>query len=48
MLKKRLRSLREKENFKPEIKPMIENLYDELENKLEEDAKFCANIKWET
>ena len=29
---------------------MIENLYDEfyeLENKLEEDAKFCANIKWE-
>ena len=27
---KRLRSIYKKENFKPEIKPMIENLQDEL------------------
>ena len=39
-----------KENFKPEIKPMIENLQDELyqiENKQAKGAKLRANIRWE-
>ena len=30
ILKRRLQNLYKKENFKPEIKPMIENLQDEL------------------
>ena len=37
-----------KENFKPEIKPMIENLQDELyqlENKQAKGAKLRANIR---
>ena len=37
-----------KENFKPEIKPMIENLQDEfyqLEKKRAKGAKLCANIR---
>ena len=39
-----------KENFKPEIKPMIENLQDELyqiENKQAKGAKLRANTRWE-
>ena len=39
-----------KENFKPKIKPMIENLQDELyqiENKQAKGAKLRANIRWE-
>ena len=37
-------------NFKPEIKPLIENLQDEfyqLENTQGKDAKLLANIRWE-
>ena len=30
ILKRRLQNLYKKENFKPEIKPMVENLQDEL------------------
>ena len=44
----RLQNLCKKENFKPEIKPMIENLQDELyqlENKQEKGAKLRANIR---
>ena len=47
ILKRRLRNLYKKENIKPEIKPMIENLQDEpsqLENK---KVKLRANIRWE-
>ena len=43
---KRLQNLSKKENFKPEIKPMIENLQDELyqlENKQGKGAKLRAN-----
>ena len=39
-----------KENFKSEIKPMIENLQDELyqlENKQSKSANVRANIRWE-
>ena len=39
-----------KENFESEIKPMIENLQDELyqlENKQSKSANVCANIRWE-
>ena len=39
-----------KENFKSEIKPMIENLQDELyqlENKQPKSANVRANIRWE-
>ena len=39
-----------KENFKPDFKPMIENLQDELyqlENKQAKCAKLHANIRWE-
>ena len=46
-LKKRLRNLYKKENFKPEIKPMINNLQDELyilESKQAQGAKIRANI----
>ena len=44
----RLQNLYKKENFKPEIKPMIENLQDELyqlESKQAKDAKLRANIR---
>ena len=40
--------MKTKENFKPEIKPMIENLQDEiyqLENKQKKGDKLCANIR---
>ena len=44
--------MKTKENFKPEIKPMIENLQDELyqlENKQAKGAKLRANIRdWRT
>ena len=46
MLKRRLRNLWKTENFKPEIKPMIENLQDELsqlENKQAKCVKLRAN-----
>ena len=49
-LKKRLQNLYKKENFKPEVKSVIENLQDEvyqLENKQAIGAKLCANIRWE-
>ena len=51
-MKKRLRSLykKKKENFKPEIKPITENLKYELyqlENKQAKSAKLNANIIWE-
>ena len=48
-LKKRLRNLYKKENFKPEIKPLINNLQDELyslESKQARGAKIRANIRW--
>ena len=48
VLKRRLQNLYKKENFKPEIKLMIENLQDELyqlENKHVKGAKLVANIK---
>ena len=38
----------QKENFEPKMKPMIENLKDELyqwENKQGKGAKLCANIR---
>ena len=40
----------QKENFEPKIKPMIENLRDELykwENKQGKGAKLCAKIRQE-
>ena len=49
-LKKRLRNLCNKENFKPEIKPLINNLWDELyslESKEARGAKIRANIRWD-
>ena len=49
-LKKRLWNFYKKENFKPEIKPVIENLQDgryQLQNKQAKGAKFCPNIRWE-
>ena len=39
-----------KKKFKPEIKPMIKNLQDELLNlkkKQAKDVKLCANSSWE-
>ena len=48
VLKRRLQNLYKKENFKPEIKLMIENLQDELyqlENKQAKGAKLIANIR---
>ena len=48
VLKRRLQNLYKKENFKPEIKLMIENLQDELyqlENKQAKGAKLGANIR---
>ena len=49
-LKKRLRNLYNKENFKPEIRVMINNLQDEhytLETKQATGAKVHANIRWD-
>ena len=49
-LKKRLRNLYKKENFKPEIRPFINNLQDELyslESKQARGAKIRANIRWD-
>ena len=48
ILKRTLRNLCKKENFKPEIKPMIENLQDDLyqlENNQAKSVKLCANIR---
>ena len=45
---RRLQNSYKKENFIPEIKPMVENLQDELcqlENKQENGAKLCAKIR---
>ena len=45
---RRLQNLYKKENFKPEIKPMIENLQDELyqlENKQEKSTILGAKIR---
>ena len=45
---RRLQNLYKRENFKPEIKLMIENLQDELyqlENKQAKGAKLAANIR---
>ena len=45
-----MQSLYKIENFKPEIKPMIENLQDEpyqLENKQAKVAKLRVNTRWE-
>ena len=47
-LKLKSENLYKKENFKPEIKPMIENLQDELyqlENKQAKGAKLRANVR---
>ena len=49
-LKKRLQSLYQKENFKPEIKPLINNWQDKLyslESKQARGAKIRANIRWD-
>ena len=48
--KKRRRNLYKKEEFKPETKPMIENLQGELyqlESKQAKGPKLHTNIKWE-
>ena len=48
--KKRLRNLYEKENYKPEIKPMINIFQDELyclESKQAKGTKIRANIRWD-
>ena len=48
VLKRRLQNLYKKENFKPEIKLMIENLQDklyQLENKQAKGAKLIADIR---
>ena len=50
ILKRRLRNLSKKENFKSEIKAMNENLQDglsQLENKQARSVKLCDNIRWE-
>ena len=47
-LKLKLQNLYKKEKFKPEIKPMTENLQVELyhlENKQAKGGKLCANIR---
>ena len=47
---RRLQNLYKKGNFKPEIKPIIENLQDELyqsKNKQAKVAKFGVNIRQE-
>ena len=49
IMKRRLGNL-QKEKLKPEIKPIIEDLQDELcqlENKQTKNAKLSANIRWE-
>ena len=49
-LKKRLRNLYKKENYKPEIRPMINTFQDELyllESKQAKGAKIRANIRWD-
>ena len=49
-LKKRLRNLYKKENFKPDLQPFINNLQDELyslESKQARGAKIRANIRWD-
>ena len=49
-MKRRLRNLYYKENFKPEIKPKIENLKNklyQLENKQAKGGKLCTNIRWD-
>ena len=48
MIERRLQNLYKKENFRPEINRMIENLQDELyqlENKQAKGAKLPANIR---
>ena len=48
-LKERLRNLYKSKNFKPEIKPMIENSQEKLrqvESKQSKGAKIRANIRW--
>ena len=48
-LKKRLQNLYKREKFKPEIKPMIENLQAELyqlENQQGKGSKLCGKIRW--
>ena len=47
--KKWIWNLYKKENLKPEVKVIIENILDELyrlQNKLAKDAKLRANIRW--
>ena len=49
-LKKRLRNLYKKENYKPKIKPMINTFQDELyllETKQANGARIRANIRWD-
>ena len=49
ILKRRLGNLYKKENFRPEIKLMIENLQDELSRlvkKQAKSAKLLADIRW--
>ena len=46
MIERRLQNLYKKENFRPEINRMIENLQDELyQNKQAKGAKLRANIR---
>ena len=48
ILKRRLRNLYKKENFKLEIEAMTENLqFYQLDNKQARSAKLRANIRWE-
>ena len=48
ILKRRLRNLYKKENFKLEIEAMTENLqFYHLDNKQARSAKLRANIRWE-
>ena len=49
-IKKRLRNMYKRENFKPGIRPFINNLQDELysvESKQTRGAKIRANIRWD-
>ena len=49
-LKKRLRNLYKKENYKPETKPVINTSEDDvyfLESKQAKGAKIGANIRWD-
>ena len=50
-MKYRLRKRYEKECFKPEITPMIENLQEKLHQvdcKQVKGAKICVNLRWES